>query len=398
MSFEDKHPPRASTKDLYCGNFFGSVGLYSGHYGTGFPVNNLYISTFNKVPSIYKLDLKLKEGIIASLKEKDSPFSIYYEEIRTSSDEVYIRNLVAIVESSHKSTPIMMELVVADDVIPAKYRKISGKSDYSDRGLSYIAQFFFQVGDDISSVLEYVRKFDIKADVDKPKIHLVTSTNYGIETVEAPIKYISEDDVYKNYGAGFIPVHETIKNHLNKGGCSGLILLHGAPGTGKTSYIRSLIGLVDRPVIFIPPALVQNITTPDFIPFLMSNKNSLLIIEDAEKAVASRAAADTSASAVSNILNITDGILGDAVSVTILATFNTSRESIDPALLRKARLVAEWKFDALEIEDCNTLLQSIYPEKDYKVSSPTTLAELYTFEEKHMVSKKPTTSIGFNRK
>ena len=45
----------------------------------------------------------------------------------------------------------------------------------------------------------------------------------------------------------------------------GLVLLHGLPGTGKTSYIRYLIRQLDKEVIFIPPNMAYALTNPDFI-------------------------------------------------------------------------------------------------------------------------------------
>ena len=59
---------------------------------------------------------------------------------------------------------------------------------------------------------------------------------------------------------------------------------------------------------------------------------------------------------VSNILNLTDGILGDCLGIQILATFNMKREKIDGALLRKGRLIAEHKFEKLSLEETNKLL------------------------------------------
>ena len=77
---------------------------------------------------------------------------------------------------------------------------------------------------------------------------------------------------------------------------------------------------------------------------MMKYPDSVLIIEDAEKVVRNRNG-NGNETAVSNLLNLSDGILGDCLKTQIVATFNTERQLIDKALLRKGRLIAEYKFD-----------------------------------------------------
>ena len=123
----------------------------------------------------------------------------------------------------------------------------------------------------------------------------------------------------------------------------------------------------------------------------MEHKNSILIIEDAERVIADREGNGSSAG-VSNILNLTDGILGDCLNIQIVATFNMKREKIDQALLRKGRLIAEHKFTALNVDDSNKLLKSLGKEKT--VDKPTTLADIYNIDEE-VYKTENKTNIGF---
>ncbi|MEM6685558.1 MAG: AAA family ATPase, partial [Bacteroidota bacterium] len=136
------------------------------------------------------------------------------------------------------------------------------------------------------------------------------------------------------YNDDFIQVHEAIEASLAVEK-AGLILLHGVPGTGKTSYIKSLITKhTERSFIFIQNEFVNELLHPDFISFLLKNQNAILIIEDAEKVLISREQKNEN-SVVSTILQLTDGLFSDYLNIKIICTFNTSMNKIDSALLRK---------------------------------------------------------------
>ena len=123
----------------------------------------------------------------------------------------------------------------------------------------------------------------------------------------------------------------------------------------------------------------------------MEHKNSILIIEDSERVISDRAG-NGSPAGVSNILNLTDGILGDCLNIQIIATFNMSREKIDNALLRKGRLIAEHKFENLTVENTNKLLKHLG--KDKVVNDGMSLADIYNIDVEVFKSTKEN-KIGF---
>jgi SpoVK/Ycf46/Vps4 family AAA+-type ATPase len=125
----------------------------------------------------------------------------------------------------------------------------------------------------------------------------------------------------------------------------------------------------------------------------MDHRNTILIIEDAERVISDREG-NGSAAGVSNLLNLTDGILGDCLNIQVIATFNMKRERIDQALLRKGRLIAEHKFDKLSVEETNNLLKHL--KKDFVSSEGMVLADIYNVDvEIHKSSDKKTSKIGF---
>jgi hypothetical protein len=239
-------------------------------------------------------------------------------------------------------------------------------------------------------------------DLDKIKTFERTKKKANIQLVKSEMGHLDTEDydlfvpplnLKLNYGESFVKVNDVIVNKLNENNGKGIILLHGDPGTGKTSYIKYLTTLIkEKDILFIPPSMAEMLSEPSIIPFLMDHKNSILIIEDAERVISDREG-NGSPAGVSNILNLTDGILGDCLSIQIVATFNMKREKIDQALLRKGRLIAEHKFEKLTVEESNKLLKHI--KKDHKVSEGLTLADIYNIDVEVHRPTKEKSKLGF---
>lgn len=194
-------------------------------------------------------------------------------------------------------------------------------------------------------------------------------------------------DVNIDLGMNYGPVAEAKFKKISSlmdSGKNGLILLSGNPGTGKSTFIKMLSLQTSRKVIYLSSSSAEHLTNPEFLSFMMRHRESILLLEDAEKVLRSREEQDNSA--ISNLLNITDGILGDCLNILVIATFNMDREKIDSALVRKGRLLVEHHFELLPADMANKLLESMGSER--RVSDPTSLAEIYNpddnfHEEEH---------------
>lgn len=200
-------------------------------------------------------------------------------------------------------------------------------------------------------------------------------------------------DIPLMYGEGFSAVSDRIVECVSNPDYTGLIILHGDPGTGKTSYIKWLSGVASRSMVFVPPDMVQALTKPAFIDFLLENRGLTFIVEDAEASLSPRLG--SSNSIVSSILNLSNGILGDILQSQFICTFNTALTNIDEALLRPGRLLVKHEFNKLSIDESNRYLESI--DSDFVADAPMTLAELTNLENTPVVSaEKVKTSFGFN--
>jgi energy-coupling factor transporter ATP-binding protein EcfA2 len=190
--------------------------------------------------------------------------------------------------------------------------------------------------------------------------------------------------VEKYYTKDFQPIHKHIVENLQKNE-SGLYLFHGEPGTGKTTYIKYLASVLKRDIIYVPVAFIDSLVDPSFLPALLKKRHSVLVIEDAEKALLAREPGDSS-SLVSAILNITDGIMGNVFSISVIATYNSPRAGIDKALLRKGRLKGEHKFDKLPVEQVQKILDD--NKINFTAKETMSLAEIFNTQEPDSLTTK----------
>lgn len=226
----------------------------------------------------------------------------------------------------------------------------------------------------------------------KPEIFLLVHGERGIETKSFEISK-PKLNIYQNYNDDFMEIHGIIQKKLSAKNGKGLVLLHGKPGTGKTSYIRYLICSLRKNVIFLPPNMASALTNPHLISVLIDNPNSVLVIEDSENIVVARE--QDKDSPVTAILNICDGLLADFLNIQIICSFNTDISKIDSALLRKGRLIAKYEFKELEVKKAQVLSKRLG--FNTEIYSPLPLASIYNQDENDFQPLKKSSLIGFRR-
>lgn len=346
--------------------------IYDTSYGNDIPSNQYFVLLFDELPS------------------KFTNSNIHYD--RSIIDKIIDMGFVEEnrIENNNRRLDLHLQSLFVNRKTSQMIRVV-GVSDKSKENLLQV-EFIFSIKNG-----ELHEQFDIntfsKFEKEKKKsnIKLIKSDMGHLDTEDFDL-LIPNMDLELNYGEDFLKIHETIVDKLNTNNGKGIILLHGDPGTGKTSYIKYVTSLIKgKDILFIPPSMAEMLSEPSIIPFLMEHKNSILIIEDAERVISDRENNGSSAG-VSNILNLTDGILGDCLSIQIVATFNMKREKIDSALLRKGRLIAEHKFEKLTIENTRKLLK--YLNKERTILEGMYLSDIYNIDVEVFKSKK-TSKIGF---
>jgi len=213
----------------------------------------------------------------------------------------------------------------------------------------------------------------------------------GFELVDFKIKQISVN-LNTNYNDDLFSMHEKLISHIYQVDSNGVILFNGMPGTGKTSYIRHIIHSCAKRFIYIPNNLFVHLMDPEFIAFICKFPESVIILEDCEELLRSRLS-QKSESGLSNLLNLGDGLLGDALKLKMICTFNCKLSKVDEALVRKGRLSFHYEFGPLTVEKSNNLLQLLGYEE--RTNEPLTLAEIYNFNQEESSHASTQNNIGF---
>lgn len=258
-----------------------------------------------------------------------------------------------------------------------------------DTNRSTVRFLFRETGiGEVEKVMKEVRRFRKKRG--NSEINLITYSRIGFETTPLQVSR-QKINLNENYNDDFREIHQTILKRLSGKNDKGLVLLHGKPGTGKTTYIRYLVSLVRKKVIFLPPNMASAITNPELITILTENPNSVFVIEDAEKIIVDRNKEDHSP--VSVLLNISDGLLSDCLNIQVICTFNTDISMIDHALMRKGRLIARYEFKELSVEKSRQLSEKLGFSTE--VNTPMSLAAIYNQGELDFDTSKKTNKLGF---
>jgi hypothetical protein len=327
---------------------------------------NLYMAHYNRIPNIIgESDIDCKRAMkwfsITFLSDiKESYFNRYKWGSKTKPE---IDNMFFF---------LFEDLMVNFDNQSSYVRILFKKSDISK----------------IEEIISKIRKF--KQAKANPRISLLVASSSGIETMSLEI-IRPKLNIQDNYNNDFMEIHQSILKRLSRKKDKGLILLHGKPGTGKTSYIRYLIGSVKKKVIFLPPNMAAAIAEPNLISILIQNPNSIFVIEDAENIIVDRD--KDGSSQVSTLLNISDGLLSDCLNIQIICSFNTDISKVDSALLRKGRLIAKYEFKELEVGKAQLLSDKLGFSSE--ITCPQTLTAIYNQEEMEFKESVRLNPIGF---
>lgn len=210
-----------------------------------------------------------------------------------------------------------------------------------------------------------------------PRVNYISQSydeDFVLRRLTIPSRYpFSRDTCYND---DFAATDEQIRKFLATPNQSGLVILHGLHGTGKSSYLKELVKSTKNKYVFVPMDVASKLTSPEFIDFVHEElRGSVIILEDCEQLLFSRASSkDGINTGLAALLNMTDGIMGETMNLKFICTFNNDLCKIDPALLRPGRLKARYEFPKLDATKTTALMNSLGHTGNFEAM---TLAEIF---------------------
>ncbi len=159
----------------------------------------------------------------------------------------------------------------------------------------------------------------------------------------------------------FTKINKLIKN-INKSK-SGLSVLWGERGTGKTHISSYISSEINKALIFIPNNMVEStINNPEFISFLERHNNSVILIDDCgiyENIYKSNML-------INNIKQIVDGILSNHLNINVILISNSYDVEDVEDILDCNSIIGEVEFNELEPKKATELSRHIGKNRKYK--------------------------------
>lgn len=149
-------------------------------------------------------------------------------------------------------------------------------------------------------------------------------------------------------------------------------ILHGLPGTGKSSTIKALSSHFDKNICIIDITAMSNLSFEKAMASVP--RNSIVLIEDFDSCKALHSRTDDNGDAttrfaeltdvlsLSKVLNVLDGVVSLDDTVVFLTTNHL--EKIDPAMVRKGRVDYIYEIPHLEDAEVKEYIKLMYPEAD----------------------------------
>lgn len=166
-------------------------------------------------------------------------------------------------------------------------------------------------------------------------------------------QYLANNEFYPHISNKYGSIENLVKQFEESR--SSVLLLIGSPGTGKSTFLRTMMFRM-KMKHYISCNNEVVLRDPNFNTWIQNiDDGSLVVIEDADTLCQARSKGNTS---MSTLLNLADGVVKRDIKL-VISTNLASLSQVDPALIRAGRSFDVIEFPALDLDEANKARVSV---------------------------------------